>query len=63
MATSIVFGLAYGTLLILVVVPAMLSLVEEYKPRRFKQDNAHALDEGHPHEAQYPHGTRQPGSG
>lgn len=32
MATSIVFGLAYGTLLILVVVPAMLSLLEEYRP-------------------------------
>ncbi len=36
MATSIVFGLAYGTLLILVVVPAMLSLVEEFKPPRFR---------------------------
>lgn len=31
MATSIVFGLAYGTLLILVVIPAMLSLLEETK--------------------------------
>ncbi len=43
MATSIVFGLAYGTLLILVVVPAMLSLVEEYKPARFRHANAQPL--------------------
>ncbi len=43
MATSIVFGLAYGTLLILVVVPAMLSLVEEYKPGRFRQAEAQPL--------------------
>ncbi|MBV0932616.1 efflux RND transporter permease subunit [Marinobacterium weihaiense] len=34
MATSIVFGLAYGTLLILVVVPAMLSVLEELNPLR-----------------------------
>lgn len=36
MATSIVFGLAYGTLLILVIIPAMLSLLEECKSFRFK---------------------------
>jgi len=36
MATSIVFGLAYGTLLILVIIPAMLSLLEERKSLRFK---------------------------
>ncbi|PSL12495.1 multidrug efflux pump subunit AcrB [Marinobacterium halophilum] len=40
MATSIVFGLAYGTLLILVVVPAMLSVLEEFKPLRFKPSEA-----------------------
>jgi len=28
MATSIVFGLAYGTLLILIVVPSLLTIVE-----------------------------------
>ena len=36
MATSIVFGLAYGTILILLVVPAMLSILEEFKLVRLR---------------------------
>lgn len=45
MATSIVFGLAYGTLLILIVVPAMLSLLEESRLLRFRTSKAMPLTE------------------
>ncbi len=38
MATTIVFGLAYGTILVLMVVPSILSLIERNKNRR---NNSH----------------------
>jgi multidrug efflux pump subunit AcrB len=34
MATTIVFGLAYGTVLVLMVVPSVLSLIERNRPRK-----------------------------
>ena len=34
MATSIAFGLGFSTLLVLIVVPALLSLLEGWKERR-----------------------------
>ncbi|KZY38012.1 hypothetical protein A3729_27055 [Oleiphilus sp. HI0043] len=34
MAVSISFGLAYATILILFVIPALISLIEEFKDKR-----------------------------
>ena len=34
MATTIVFGLAYGTVLVLMVVPSVLSLIERNRSRK-----------------------------
>ena len=36
MAVSISFGLAYATILILFVIPALISLIEEFKERKAK---------------------------
>jgi multidrug efflux pump subunit AcrB len=34
MATSIAFGLGFSTLLVLLVIPALMSVLEEFKERR-----------------------------
>ena len=49
MATTIVFGLAYGTVLVLMVVPSILSLIERNQNRKSDRYSTTADAEEMPH--------------